>query len=338
MKKHQGYRELMSFLKTGKVGSSITCRGGYTATDNQFIFIKMNALKIAVYSSASYNTYPHHNEEHIPTKPIIITKDDITIYVSNIKDPWRYVNVFSDFFTIGDIESYGHKLLPLRTRWKINKNYLQCTNGDFLPQKVMKFDWDGNLLNPTKANLKATKKWQDSLKVRTNNIAKINREEKKLVDAFNFCREEGLLDEWPAKDALLFKNAQLRQQAIEAVGLDRVIGHLKQRILNTDTIDGRYYELIQLDIPNNFFDSSATENRWNKKIIVATYLKMINPSTDEIHLEGIPLELDNSFNYCPEETVECALAWRDGEIPLNNHANPSGDTSEWKYTKPEILT
>jgi len=111
MKKHQGYRELMSFLKTGKVGSSITCRGGYTATDNQFIFIKMNALKIAVYSSASYNTYPHHNEEHIPTKPIIITKDDITIYVSNIKDPWRYVNVFSDFFTIGDIESYGHKLL-----------------------------------------------------------------------------------------------------------------------------------------------------------------------------------------------------------------------------------
>ena len=67
------------------------------------------------------------------------------------------------------------------------------------------------------------------------------------------------------------------------------------------------------------------------------YLKMINPSTGEFHLEGVPRRSDISWQHIPEETVKGALAWRDGEGPVKRNFNEEGN-SQWKYIEPTIIT
>ena len=70
------------------------------------------------------------------------------------------------------------------------------------------------------------------------------------------------------------------------------------------------------------------------------YLKMINPSTGEYHLEGVPRKDDNWNNHIPEETVRGALAWRDHEVPKRNYGSSTGQAthSNWKYIEPTVIT
>ena len=80
-------------------------------------------------------------------------------------------------------------------------------------------------------------------------------------------------------------------------------------------INGNPYELVTVKIP--FSQISVEEEE------IGTYLRMVNPSTDEIHFEGVPnydrrmagsrdkRERDETIL---NPTVKSALAWRDGEI------------------------
>jgi hypothetical protein len=89
-------------------------------------------------------------------------------------------------------------------------------------------------------------------------------------------------------------------------------------------VGNNYYELIEIDIPDN------RELTGYRK---GTYLRMVNPSTEEIHFEGVPnYEVPpppgNRIGWrsrIEANTVKAALAWR------NN--NPKGD-----YIPPRILT
>jgi len=332
---------IIDLIDKGKIGQSISCRGGFGSSYYKFMFIKLTPKQVTVYKSSRWTSHPgpsrsYQDPNHKNTygdSPIAwITKDTITLEPNHLNvDRWSGLWEISAFLTIGGFESHDPKIISVKVRWSINKNYFDCNNGKFLPQKKMIFNWDGDLINPTKANLKETHSWLDSLRIRRNNMAKRNREEKKAVAEFKYRREEGMLDDWDASKALTFKNAQLRQQAVEEVGLSRVIGHLQSKVLDKDTIGGRPYELVQFIIPNENFDPLMNENHWNRKELHSTYLKMTNPSTGEYHLEGISLEDDNSWDYAPEETVKCALAWRDGEVTRHNR-------DSWTYTEPEILT
>tara|TARA_R100000329_G_scaffold35007_1_gene32797 strand:- start:6771 stop:7799 length:1029 start_codon:yes stop_codon:yes gene_type:complete len=335
-------QNILSFLEKGKIGSTLSCRGGYGHSYSHFVFTKMNKTTIHVSHATAWQSVPtssHYvnGDQRCEGTPchVFITKDGIKV-VNNKAGITKQYNgvpwIIGAFLSLGDFECDARKIIPVKVRFKINSAYYQCANGDFLPQKVMIFDWDGNLTNPTKANIKLTDEWIDSLRVRRNSMAKRNRDEKKAVAEFRYRRDENMLDDWDASKALSFKNAQLRQQAIEAVGLERVVGHLEAKVLDSDKIDGRPYELIQYQIPNPNYRIGTPETMWNKKIIEATYLKMTNPSTGEYHLEGIPLEGD-TWDHAPEATVRCALAWRDGET---NSISSKG--KPWNYTEPEILT
>ena len=338
-------KAINDLLINGTVGKSMSCTGGFGSRYTRFIFVKINTTKIAVYQSHTWESHPtfrYQEGEKIGDAPTAwITKDKIIFRfnLSSNRNRWTDLYTTKALLTIGEFESDGRKIIPIKIRWNISKSCFECNNGIFLPQKKMIFNWDGDLLNPTKANIKTTHNWLESLRIRRNSMAKRNRDEKKAVNAFKYCREEGLLDQWDATTALSFKNAQLRQQAIEEVGLERVIGHLPCEILDKDKIDNRPYELIQFTIPNTSFDSTREEDTWNKKNIMATYLKMTNPSTGEYHLEGIPLKSDSTWDYAPEPTVRCALAWRDGEVSGQNRFDSNGTTvNPWEYTEPEILT
>jgi hypothetical protein len=94
------------------------------------------------------------------------------------------------------------------------------------------------------------------------------------------------------------ENAEVRQEVIKKIGLDRLYNELK-----TQTVDTfEQYELVDLKL------SEEETGR---------YLKMINPSTGEPHVEGVPNEA---------LTVKQALMWRNG-FELNQ-----------TYIKPKVLT
>jgi len=81
------------------------------------------------------------------------------------------------------------------------------------------------------------------------------------------------------------KNAEVRQEIVSKIGIDRLITKLNGQLLNR----WNGYELIKLPIPD--------------MQIVPVYLKMTNPSTGTIHIEGVPPYITT----CRE-----ALAWRAG--------------------------
>ena len=98
------------------------------------------------------------------------------------------------------------------------------------------------------------------------------------------------------------KNAEVRAQIIKKIGLPRLLSELNSEAI--DTHEG--YELHVLDLKDG-------RRR--------PYLKMINPSTGEIHVEGVHPDC---------QTVGQSLAWRNGAEPGSRAFN--------KYSAPEVLT
>ena len=79
--------------------------------------------------------------------------------------------------------------------------------------------------------------------------------------------------------------------------------------VDEDEIDGRKYELLRFSFPR------SRRNPLESETVPATYLKMINPSTGEVCVEGVPNNAITSWsNDITMNTVKAALAWRDGDI------------------------
>ena len=111
------------------------------------------------------------------------------------------------------------------------------------------------------------------------------------------------------------QNVSVRREVIEHFGIDSILSTLEWKELDEDTIGGRPYQLVEVQIPDN---NSRSGYR------IGTYLRMKNPSTGETHFEGVPnssTELNRSRpisawqlnSFLKEPTVKCALAWRDND-------------------------
>ena len=117
------------------------------------------------------------------------------------------------------------------------------------------------------------------------------------VWAMNGVRVPQWLAETPADEIdpgqiAKIDNAEVRAQFVRKVTVERIYEKLKGKVLDTywhDTPDGRShpYELVELRIPG--------------MRRTARFLKMLNPSTETIHMEGVPPEISK----CRE-----ALKWR----------------------------
>ena len=96
--------------------------------------------------------------------------------------------------------------------------------------------------------------------------------------------------------------------------MDTILAGLESSVIDSDIINGNAYELIEVVIP---FTNREDEEE------LGTYLRMINPSTGEIHFEGVPnynkyfaSDSDRQWardNTILSPTVRAALAWRDNE-------------------------
>lgn len=94
-------------------------------------------------------------------------------------------------------------------------------------------------------------------------------------------------DKIDPRHVLSEKNVDIRAQLIRKIGIAKVFKFLRPRTIDKD---GNGYELLAIDV-NGIFN--------------AMYLKMVNPSTGEIHLEGV----DRSCI-----TIHQALIWRNSSF------------------------
>lgn len=99
-------------------------------------------------------------------------------------------------------------------------------------------------------------------------------------------------------DVLGIKNAEQRSEIIKKIGINKLFNHLKPKKLHT--ADG--YELYSVSVVQG---------------VDRIYLKMQNPSIDEVHVEAVHPDC---------KTVQQALYWRN-----------FGDLND-KFVKPRILT
>jgi len=120
-------------------------------------------------------------------------------------------------------------------------------------------------------------------------------------DGFGLFRLNGVsVPEWAittknneikAADVMAIKNTEARREVMKKVGISKLFKDLNAKKLDSMN----EYELFLVNLGENFS---------------GTYLKMINPSTKETHIEGVPDDI---------KTCKDALAWR---IGLKTYKNP----------------
>ena len=211
--------------------------------------------------------------------------------------------------------------------------------GAITPFARMEFSWDGNLISKIpKVAQKQYDDWYQEVKNQRNAQARARYAQQGAEREFRKYDAAGKLDEYPVENVFTIQNAQLRSYAINAIGLEKVLAPYPTKVIDTETIENQgKYELIDVQLPSVSIYQWGRRTKSDPKWCL--YLKMVNQSTGEYHLEGVPRESDDWNNCIPESTVRGALAWRDGESSHrkwdgNNHVK----SSDWKYIQPVVLT
>ena len=145
--------------------------------------------------------------------------------------------------------------------------------------------------------------------------------EEEIWNRFGKSRIKTILDhvdvsKLPMDDVFKLQNVSHRKYIIDYYGMDTILASLESRVIDSDVINKNPYDLIEVVIPF----TNRGDGDGNQK---GTYLRMVNPSTGEIHFEGVPnynkyfaSDSDRQWardNTILSPTVRAALAWRDNE-------------------------
>jgi len=241
---------------------------------------------------------------------------------------WRvsFKNHWIQFDELNDQENQGSRWNQQCPDYYIYNTGKKDDNGHYVGQKkipifsTMLLDYNGDCLNMDSEDGKnaVTKldNYLDLMRKRTNRMAKARRDEKKAIAAARNAEET---NNWLAvnpADTFKVRNVSTRRLYLDHFSVEEIVESMKPETLDKSTINSSEYELIK-------FELDPVEKEY------AYYLKMLNPSTGEVHLEGVGPYNDNDG--IEEETVEAALMWRDREkmyIDL-----PSGDSGENQRVK-----
>ena len=207
----------------------------------------------------------------------------------------------------------------------------------FTPWVGMKINLKtGNLVNkPTKEaiNQFKTAKETDKNTRRRNRIANKNNAEANQ----RYLAADGNYALLPIDDIFKLRNTDRRNDILNFHGLEKVISTLETKVEDEDTIDGRFYRLINVNIPDLSLGDNE-DSRWG------LYLEMINPSTGESHFEGIANAEETGRiggwrnDSIKEATVKAALSWRDGDGIISTGDTWRSESTSDNYVKPIILT
>ena len=314
LKKRDKLRDLVI---NKKIGDSLSLYAGYGYKHLVFHCIKMGKKTVNVYGydRGWYNRIDHK----VPVMKI--TKDHFTFIAGSFSHVshdryshdreighWSYT--FRGFLSMGIIPYAG--LRYLRKGTLINFSDVEVAT--FYPMKV---SWDGELLS------RIPKKAKDY----TENCYKEDRDTKNEAARSNYgntlvvrlMKEAKIIDNWDKvkpMDVFSLTNVTKRTELIEHFGMETILESVPNMRVDEDEIDGRKYELLRFSFPRSM------RNPLESETVPATYLKMINPSTGETCVEGVPNNAQKSWsNDVTMNTVKEALAWRDGD-PDNIYLEP----------------
>ena len=261
------------------------------------------------------------------------------------------------------ISKYSYKIRYCRSAY-----FMKTHDGnEFTPWFGMKIDLKTGLLvnKPTKIAKKyyKTAKEQDTVQRKRNYIA--NRENTKALERYRKAGgdTESARGGWnrdtqkwkqpevgvgveninwdviPMDDVFRHRNATLRSNIIEHYGMNAILATLESEVVDEDTIDGRYYKLLDVTIPDFSNARQMNDPVNNNDAYKGLYLEMINPSTGESHFEGVPNANDAGWgDSIKKATVKAALTWRDNDmlIQSGNSWSRNAPTGS-EYVKPTIL-
>ena len=333
---------IMELIKEGKINDTLRSRGGQRYSYNRYVFVKTRKDTVIAYEGNTWTTLAMDIKQDVATQVCTLTPNKVIFKLSQFdkdsKHNWRKDNyntwAMSGFLSL-------NFLFHCYARYSHNQALIETNNkGAVVPFSRMEFDWNGNLISevPKKAQIKYDK-WYNSVKTTRNAQSRARYAQAAAEREFRKYDKAGKLEEYPIENVFTIQNAQLRSYALNAIGLEKVLAPYPTKVIDKDVIDGRPYELVDIELPSlsiyQWGRRAQSQPKW------CLYLKMTNPSTGEYHLEGVPRKDDNWNNHIPKETVKGALAWRDGEIPPTRYNTNTGQhekASEWKYIEPTTIT
>jgi hypothetical protein len=341
------YKNIKNLMRHGKVDEALITRGGAKFMYNMFYFVKTAKNKINVYKG---NTWQQGKYTRRPVAKL--TNEYIMLCPRSAAERFNKPNDEAKVAKKWDIWDIG-SFLSLNliyngyTRYSRGFDIVHVNGTEFVPfSSKMKFDWNGKLISkiPKWANNKYNE-YTDTDKGIRNQMAKARYHDKKAIERYEAAGND--LEFVPIDDVFKHKNSDRRRRLINHFGIEQVLSPYKQTVVDKDTINGNSYELVQIEIPlvHEKWDNGVRKVHNTK---LCTYLKMINPTTSEYHLEGVPTKDDAAWDYMDGLTVKAALAWRDGEntprtrfTPMdmpNGIAEHDGGLSDYAYIEPTTLT
>ena len=331
----------INWLANAKIHESYTMEYDIGFKHKTFFAIMGRNGKAKVYN---VNKYAWKSEPGVPTW--LISKDSIK-WVLEDNNRWNYTGVVVAFIRLGLIPKYNsyYKIESSETsgsyategKYALTKKEVEDYNdknnlhrpllGDgieiqylrrshvvnfngtkVVPFKNMEFDWNGNLLTK-----RIPKKSRDTLnavvKENKDTIARqrrANAANVKVVYKLRKAQETGDYSNLCINDIWYLTNVTHRTELINHFGMENIVEELDYYVKHKNTINGNEYELLSVKIPD-LTPNAAEELR------EANYLKMINPTTGETHIEGVANFVSNWNERDPINSVGMALAWRNGD-------------------------
>ena len=274
-------------------------------------------IKKDLFTVGCYSDMPETRED-LKNPRFICTKKSIKVL--NSKNTWCSTRILESL-------NYGSYHIEFKQHWIRFENEegksIRCPGyylfddpdkPDELRKKYvifpqMELNYNGKPLNYDSEEAKEKRikldNYLENMRLRTNLMAKARRYDKKAVASINHAEETGnYLGVNPA-DAFRVKNVSTRRKYLEKYSVEQIVESMKYEVCDKAELNGSKYELIKFPVE----DPSS-------RFSMCYYLRMINISTDETHLEGVgPYKEHNGIE---AETVKAALMWRDQEQMKEN--------------------
>ena len=317
-------------IEYGKIRDNIYFRGAIG--DRWTIYVATKRNKNVVDFHTVHNSYDYGTTKG---NYIASIKDYVLIMRNVAQQYWHN----SAGYLVKQLMRQGVEPKTMNKQWRIRfcrSAFLMklWNQTEFTPWVGMKINLKtGSLVNkPNRQANKAYKTAKDTdRKMRkSNRIANKNNAEANA----RYVAADGNYALLPMDDIFKLRNTDRRNDIVNFYGLEKIIATLETKVEDEDTIDGRFYRLINVLIPD--LASGQERQDWG------LYLEMINPSTGESHFEGIA-NVDGTgrgwrSESIQEATVKAALSWRDGDGIISTGDTWRGESTSKNYVKPIILT
>ena len=320
-------RIVEDLLHYGKIGDCKVLYGTYQNHTSYygFMFVKSTKSLVKIYSiyrgyihSSSFDKavaeFRKSNKEHGGGRIKWMPDYNLSPRLQRNRHNGAIDYTFRAFISLGIVMHMGIKWMRGAELWKF-----QDTEIASIKEKGFSFGLNGKLISQIPKECKnlfeAAKEDQRQAK---NRNARANYANTMTRAKVRDARVTGDYSKLVPQDVFKLRNVALRTELIDHYGQDKVLDSIDHDVIHKDEIDGRKYELLRFVLPFQRFGQDDPT--------LATYLKMINPSTGETCIEGVPNNVEGSpwSTAIDMNHVKDALRWRDGD--------------DKSYVIPQVLT